>query len=981
MSTFTYPGVYIEELSSGVHTITGVATSIAAFVGWAPQGPVTEATMVESWADYQAQFGGLDARSLLGYAVNQFFSNGGQQAYIVRLVWNTTLTAAPATYPVPAATAVAAGLGSASTEITASVGSIASKPAQLSVGAKVLESITIAPGNLPPIPLGASVTFTANGNYSDGSQSALSTVTWTSSDTNVMAFTGGGTAQAQSTPGTAILTAQSGFITGTITVTVTQAAILSILLAPSAVTLALGQTQPATGPALGPTQQMTATANYADGTTQDVTALGTWTSSATASVAVPVNGLVIAGTTSGSSNVSVACLGVTSNLVAVTIGAAAVTAIAIQQTAPVLTVGQTMPLTALATSSDSATPAAIAGSWVSSNTSVATILGSSVTSVSAGVTTITLTAGSMTASTTLTVTSATLSSISFTPVNPTVAQGLTLQLKALGFYSDGTSADLTTIVDWQPPGSGDATVNPISGIGIVTGVNVDPAATITATTGWLPLTPPPLNPLTVNVAVTNAVLQSISLSPSSLVSILPGQTQQFTATLNYSGATTPPPPTVQWNSSAPSVATINNTGLASAVAAGGSLTLWASNPGVWGNTLSVSVTPSPTAGRFGLLVQQTTPSGTLQTLESYPGLSVSPTDAYYVVTVIDNDSNYLTFINPANPLGPPVAPTATPSPTAAPVALTGGADGSVLKPATDGNFETAMLSNATAGVYLLDRVSIFNLLCIPAETDAPTISTLQQYCWTKRAFYIVDSWQLATTSGLQTTGPVGSTTGPITGQYSINSAFYFPWVEAPDPLFGGRATYFPPCGFVAGIYAATDASRGVWKAPAGIDASLTGVLGLKYNLTDLENGQLNIQGINCLREFKVYGDVVWGARTLQGNDQAGSEWKYIPIRRLALFIESSLYDGTQWVVFEPNDEPLWGQIRLNVGTFMQGLFLQGAFQGTTPQQAYFVKCDSDNNPQSSIDQGIVNILVGFAPLYPAEFVVIQIQQMAGQSSS
>jgi uncharacterized protein len=172
----------------------------------------------------------------------------------------------------------------------------------------------------------------------------------------------------------------------------------------------------------------------------------------------------------------------------------------------------------------------------------------------------------------------------------------------------------------------------------------------------------------------------------------------------------------------------------------------------------------------------------------------------------------------------------------------------------------------------------------------------------------------------------------------------------------------------------------VWKAPAGIDASLTGVLGLQYDLTDLQNGTLNTQAINCLREFKVYGDVVWGARTLQGNDQAGSQWKYVPVRRLALYIESSLYDGTQWVVFEPNDTTLWGQIRLNVGSFLQGLFLQGAFAGTTPQQAYFVKCDADNNPASSIALGVVNILVGFAPLYPAEFVVIQIQQMAGQTS-
>lgn len=319
--------------------------------------------------------------------------------------------------------------------------------------------------------------------------------------------------------------------------------------------------------------------------------------------------------------------------------------------------------------------------------------------------------------------------------------------------------------------------------------------------------------------------------------------------------------------------------------------------------------------------------------------------------------------------------------TSSPISLTGGVDGSVLVPASDGNFEVQLNADGSAGpggVHLLDRVDIFNLLCVPAETDAPTISLLQEYCFTERAFYIVDPPQNTTTSHLESSGPVGSSPGSFTGQYSINSAYYFPWIMAPDPLLGNRVRLFPPCGFVAGIYAATDASRGVWKAPAGIDAGLVGAAGLQYVLTDLENGTLNIQAINCLRQFHVYGDVVWGSRTLQGNDQAGSEWKYIPIRRMALYLESSLYDGTQWVVFEPNDETLWTQIRLNAGAFMQDQFLKGAFAGTTPQQAYFVKCDAENNPQSSIDQGIVNILVGFAPLYPAEFVIIQIQQMAGQ---
>jgi phage tail sheath protein FI len=307
-------------------------------------------------------------------------------------------------------------------------------------------------------------------------------------------------------------------------------------------------------------------------------------------------------------------------------------------------------------------------------------------------------------------------------------------------------------------------------------------------------------------------------------------------------------------------------------------------------------------------------------------------------------------------------------------------NGSVLEVNTPA-FENKMrdvYGDGTHGVFSLARVDIFNLLCVPGESafnlsSASVLATLQTFCVNQRAFLIVDCDQNDTFSTLQK-GPPNT----ITGVDSANSALYFPWVQAPDPLQQNRIRAFPPCGFVTGRYAATDAARNVWKAPAGIDASLSGASGLTTVLTDQENGTLNTQAINCLRRFKVYGNVIWGARTLQGNDQAGSEWKYVPIRRFALYLESSLYDGTQWVVFEPNDEKLWGQIRLNVGSFMQGLFLQGAFQGTTPQQAYFVKCDSENNPQSSIDLGIVNILVGFAPLFPAEFVVIQIQQMAGQ---
>jgi hypothetical protein len=420
--------------------------------------------------------------------------------------------------------------------------------------------------------------------------------------------------------------------------------------------------------------------------------------------------------------------------------------------------------------------------------------------------------------------------------------------------------------------------------------------------------------------------------------------------------------------------------VAAAATAGGSLTLFANSPGVWGNTLLVTVTPQPgNASRFSLLLQQVTSTGSPATLESYVSLSVAPADPSYVVTVINNDSSYITFTNPLS--GLVVAPTAAPA-AATKVPFSGGLDGSVLNP-TDGNFEAALFppANPNGGVNLLDRVDIFNLLCVPGETDGTYIGLLQAYCVGKRAFLIVDSPQNTTIASMTQSGPVGSKGGPITEQsVAGNSALYFPWINAPDPLTGGRSRLFPPCGFVAGIYAATDGARGVWKAPAGIQAAFVGNSGLQFLMTDTENGGLNPQAVNCLREFKVYGDVVWGARTLAGNDQAGSQWKYVPIRRLALFLESSLYDGTQWVVFEPNDATLWGQIRMNVGTFLQGLFLQGAFAGTTPAQAYFVKCDAENNPPSSVALGVVNILVGFAPLYPAEFVVIQIQQIVAQAS-
>ncbi len=218
---------------------------------------------------------------------------------------------------------------------------------------------------------------------------------------------------------------------------------------------------------------------------------------------------------------------------------------------------------------------------------------------------------------------------------------------------------------------------------------------------------------------------------------------------------------------------------------------------------------------------------------------------------------------------------------------------------------------------------------------------------------------------------------PGVGTTSKNAAIFFPRLRQANLLRDNQIETFAPCGAIAGIFARTDAQRGVWKAPAGLEATLNGVPALSVSLTDRENGELNPLGINCLRSFPGVGRVVWGSRTLQGADRLASEWKYIPVRRLTLFLEESLYRGTQWVVFEPNDEPLWSQIRLNIGAFMNNLFRQGAFQGKSPKEAYFVKCDKETTTQNDIDLGIVNIIVGFAPLKPAEFVIIKFQQIAG----
>lgn len=415
---------------------------------------------------------------------------------------------------------------------------------------------------------------------------------------------------------------------------------------------------------------------------------------------------------------------------------------------------------------------------------------------------------------------------------------------------------------------------------------------------------------------------------------------------------------------------------------GPSLKLVTANPGAWGNHLWAIVdlitSDEDDAKLFNLIIREVKEINELEpekeevvAEEWHRNVSVDQESVRYVVNVLESESN-LVRVDPTLAADPenemPEEHPDTPSER-----FTSGNDGLEI----DSTVVTGPDESTKEGLYALEKADLFNLLCIPPYSrgaDFEGWSDAHTYCEKRRAMLIVDppyEWNNVDSE----TNWVAQLTA--LGVQEKNAAVFFPWIKMADSLQENRLQEFAPCGAVAGIFARTDSDRGVWKAPAGLDATVRGARELSYKLTDGEQGDLNQLGINCLRSFPVVGTVVWGSRTLRGADRLASEWKYIPVRRLALYIEESLFRGTQWVVFEPNDEPLWSQIRLNIGAFMHNLFRQGAFQGVTPREAYFVKCDKETTTQNDINLGIVNILVGFAPLKPAEFVIIKISQIAG----
>jgi phage tail sheath protein FI len=433
------------------------------------------------------------------------------------------------------------------------------------------------------------------------------------------------------------------------------------------------------------------------------------------------------------------------------------------------------------------------------------------------------------------------------------------------------------------------------------------------------------------------------------------------------------------------------------------VTLAAASPGTWGNKLQVSVDKERvTPGAFNLTVTDSDSGRT----ERYSGVSLEGPNSLQSAL---RASMLVRLAPPAEekkpqnkgaagkpeekpaekPAEKPEEKPAEKPETKAegkPGGKPGGKDGGKDAPpppkaASGGTDPAPDKLDVEAGWNSLASVDIFNMLCLPTSPDATytaeQLGTAAAFCRLHRAVLIVDPPKDWPAGGLSY--DVVKNTPAVTADrdYLTCTTLYYPNLIVTDRLSGEPRTC-GPSGAVAGVWAKTDATRGVWKAPAGTEAGITGISKLAAELIDTDIGVLNPLAVNCLKTIPFTGPVVWGARTADGVDQLGSRWKYLPVRRMALFLEESLFRGTQWAVFEPNDEPLWAALRLNIGAFMNSLFRQGAFQGSTPRDAYFVKCDAESNPQNDIDRGIVNIHVGFAPLKPAEFVVIHIEQLAGQ---
>lgn len=412
-----------------------------------------------------------------------------------------------------------------------------------------------------------------------------------------------------------------------------------------------------------------------------------------------------------------------------------------------------------------------------------------------------------------------------------------------------------------------------------------------------------------------------------------------------------------------------------AIIGAGTVELVAASPGAWGNRLTVEIDhatsledPEMDGAFFNLTVRDT---GT-GIMERFTKVTLVENHVRSLDRVLEAESD-LVRVRSGSMGGERPEATAGALVVESPVN-----DGAALEEA-----DVLGKADAGTGLYGLNKVGLVNLVCVPpylpgGEVDLSVLAAAARICVDSRAFLIIDAPVGWTSSDAATRG-VGSICEAL-GENGRNAAVYFPWLCQPDPLRGGEVGVFPPCGAVAGVFARTDTVRGVWKAPAGVEAVLKGVGSLSVLVDDRENAVLNPLVVNCLRVLPRTGPVVWGSRTLRGADALGdSTWRYVPVRRLALYIEESVMRATRWAVFEANDERLWERLRVDINAIFQGLFRQGAFAGSTATEAYFLRCDATTTTPADMAMGLVKVQVGFAPLKPAEFVVLEFQIVAGQA--
>jgi uncharacterized protein len=888
--TPTYPGVYVEELPSSVHTISGVSTSNTAFIDFFERGPIDSAVQISTFTDFERIFGGLDKRSEASYQLMQYYLNGGQTAFVVRV--------APPDAVVANVDLLEQGLvipGTATSSILPDL--LPSDPVELAAGDQQQFVATI-PGS-------------ANWTIKLASSPPPSSPPVSKIDFGLI------------DPKSGLYVAPKT-IASAMSVMVTAKGIRDCSIVATAVIqlmpVSIAIVAPAMPITLGPGETFNFKAETA-GTTKTVVA---WSVSGPGSI--DTYGVYTYPANLSSPPVTLP----TSVAVAATLIVGKVT----------ITASQEVTLVAVHVSPDTAKVAVNQSLLLTAN-------------CASGVTDDQMT-------------------WSFDPpaAAPTaIPSGRTCCYKPPSSYPVTSPKDVTVMVTVNGVTSAAAiTVLPQYTVEITsadneTEVEVGDDLQLTAKT-W----GDPSGAVSWKASAGTITQQGLYQAPATL----PNPTSHLMVTITATSAND----TSDFPQQSTTVLTI--------APAQSRFRVKASSPGAWGNQLQVAAiaprTPNPAKPTFNLQFQEVDANGNVLRTEVHTALTYDPDDPKYAVSTINSESQMAQFVDFGEDYPAPFLQTGT---DLIFQTLTGGEDGEFV----DDQMANALIQQVQDDSALLSSIApnLFNILCLPATANLDdaaagvVLGEAQKYCQDKRAFLIID---------IPPSEEVSLPTQMVTWFESHLTdlslamgcaAVYYPRLDIADPLNNFRTREIGSSGTMAGIYASSDVNRGVWKAPAGTQAIVAGA-NPAYVMKDADNGILNPLGINAIRSFPVYGNLSWGARTVQGADEIASQWKYIPVRRLAQYIENSLYQGLKWAVFEPNDTPLWGDMVLNVNAFMGDLFRQHAFQGSSPKDAYFVKCDASTTTQYDIDRGIVNIVVGFAPLKPAEFVVIQIQQIAGQSA-